>query len=256
MRVNALWPGTGAHPSPDAVAAVLDRVPDLTERELRDLADGFGDGMHAATARARALDPDLPWILDVLQVFDICERLYAGEPSPDSPELIAQALRGVRDAVAAAYAQPVLRRADHAALMRPWRHAVRDRLTELPPAVQRALGELRALPARCHDPAASARWNELALIALGRDSDEHRVAVESAHVLAVAAGREMAWQAVRRCATEAISRRCTACGTRPDLGSLRVLALAVDASCGLLVSDLVAGPALRTLSLPLLDWLG
>jgi hypothetical protein len=85
-------------------------------------------------ARAHALGPDTPLVLEVLARFEHVDRVFREELSRDflgddgsatavKPQVVKHALHAVRDALAAVYARPILSRAEYLALIRPWRRA-------------------------------------------------------------------------------------------------------------------------------------
>lgn len=130
------------HPNSREVRGILDRLPTLTEQQIARLARGWRDSAFLANARNRALSPDSPLIVEVLAAFDTLDvsdlsDLSGGADSaapagadPATPVTFGTALkpqigniakRAIRDAMAAAYARPILGRADYVALIGPWR---------------------------------------------------------------------------------------------------------------------------------------
>lgn len=133
------------HPNSREVRGILDRLPTLTEQQIARLAHGWRDSALLANARNRALSPDSPLILDVLAAFDTLDDNGGADaaapadsaapsepagPDPATPVAFGTALkpqigniakRAIRDAMAAAYARPILGRADYMALIGPWR---------------------------------------------------------------------------------------------------------------------------------------
>jgi hypothetical protein len=125
------------HPNLAEILAVLSQVPQLAERDIAGLAAAWRDTTYLSIARDHALAPDSPLVVDVLAAFERVDAVFRDELSASDDSLVARpsgatvkpqvvtiALKAVRDAVAAAYARPVLARAEHAALMAPWRRVV------------------------------------------------------------------------------------------------------------------------------------
>jgi len=120
------------HPNSAEIVAVVGRVTELTARDIVRLADSWRDTRYVAVARHHALCPDSPLVIEVLAAFDRVDALFhrmdavrsddggAGDTAV-KPQIMSIALKAVRDAVAAAYARPVLRRTEYAALIGPWR---------------------------------------------------------------------------------------------------------------------------------------
>jgi hypothetical protein len=142
------------HPNRDEIVAIRRRAAVLRDVEITRLALGWRNTPYLATVRAKALTPDSPLIIEVLAAFDAVDTAFDevlarheqpsfAEPSswtlfsasPATPPTAAQpsapvslhpsvieiALKSVRDALAAAYARPVLRRGEYAGLIAPWR---------------------------------------------------------------------------------------------------------------------------------------
>jgi hypothetical protein len=133
------------HPNRVEIRAIMARVPSLSNRELSRLAYGWRDNSFLASARDHALSPAAPLILEVLTAFDqIDAAIFDGDPDtallgetleedPASahglgtalkPQLANAAVKAIRDALAAAYARPVLTRSEYVALMGPWRRLI------------------------------------------------------------------------------------------------------------------------------------
>lgn len=104
---------------------------------------------------------------------------------------------------------------------------------------------------RCCREAHAGNWADLELAALTRPGGAHRRAADTAHVLAVSAGRQVAWDSVRAAAVSRATRGCAECGYRLDLYGLASLAVFVDGRCALLVADLLTPPMLAQLVGPL-----
>jgi hypothetical protein len=128
-RVSSL----GQHPNLHEILSLLERVPQLTDREIARLAHGWRDNRFVAGARHRALSPTSPLVVEVLAAFDRIDTMFARDlvglenpydPYDPKPHIVNTALKAIRDALAAAYARPILRRGEYVALIGPWRHAV------------------------------------------------------------------------------------------------------------------------------------
>lgn len=119
------------HPNSQEVRSILRRVPVLTEHEMARLAGGWRDNNFLAGARQHALSPDSPLIVEVLAAFDSINDDPAeldpvgSAPSGTTlkPHVVNIAGKAIRDAIAAAYARPILGRAEYIALIGPWRRA-------------------------------------------------------------------------------------------------------------------------------------
>jgi hypothetical protein len=147
-RRRVAYTSAQEHPNLSEIVGILGKVPHLSDREIARLARGWHDNLFLATARDHALGLDSPLILDVLVAFDridvaFADELHAdaySETFPDSAtdavsdsasgsdsatavrsQQVTIALKAIRDAVAAAYAKPILTRAEYIALMGPWR---------------------------------------------------------------------------------------------------------------------------------------
>lgn len=242
------------HPNALEISEVLSRVGLLGDEQLGALAAAWRNSSAVAEARRRALEPDTPLVLEVLAAFDALGSLYAddlagGQPWVSlPPEVTAAGLRAARDAIAAAYARPVLGRSSYQALLGAWRSVFpagswRAEDGDLGPAhgqVLRLAGQLAGLAERCHDPARRAQWSQLSLAAALMDQDAHAGAARRAWDAAVAAGRRRAWMLVARSTSEALSRSCPHCRRRTSLADAAVLQLGRDATCGLLARDLLS----------------
>ncbi len=122
------------HPNLAEILGVLSQLPQLTTRDMTSLAQGWRDTSFLHSARAHALGPDTPLVLEVLARFEHVDRFFREELSLDflgddfaatavKPQVVKHALHAVRDAIAAAYARPILSRAEYLALMKPWHRA-------------------------------------------------------------------------------------------------------------------------------------
>jgi hypothetical protein len=125
------------HPNLSEIVRVLNRIRGLTDRDVARLAGAWRDSSYLAVARDHALAPDSPLVIDVLHAFDCVDAVFDGELGarevPDAamasesfttalkPQVVSNALKAIRDALAAAYARPILSRAEYLGLMGPWR---------------------------------------------------------------------------------------------------------------------------------------
>jgi hypothetical protein len=239
------------HPNLSEVLGVLAQLVHVDDGQLVRLAGAWTNTVAVAEARDHALGPDSPLVCEVLAAFDAVQALFSDDVRGGQPYLtveplvVVRALKAVRDAVAAAYARPLLSRGEHAALLRPWRSVfpAADALGEpdLGPRsaqVKALLGALPALAARCHDSAGQALYDALVDRSFVEESDRVE-ARDTAFTAAVLTSRRRTWALVRRSGTEGLAQRCRSC--RPTATSerddQRVLALCLDAACALLVAD-------------------
>lgn len=256
------------HPNAPVVREVLARLAQVTDSDLCRLAASWRDSLDIASARAAALCVEGPLILEALAALDAVSEVFAddlkGEPwaAPLQRSVVRLALKAVRDAIAAAYARPVLDPRQYAALMTPW-------LTVFPKLgtgeadygprsaeVSRLLEMLERLSTRCHDSAAAVRFDRLVVTAAGRDAAALAPATAAAWSAAVLTGRRRTRALLRRSAREALLRGCTVCGGRPGRDQLVVsdaLAVVSDAIDALLVSDAVDRGLVDVLVLPVMD---
>jgi hypothetical protein len=125
------------HPNLGEIVRVLNRIRQLTDRDVARLAGAWRDSSYLAMARDHALAPDSPLVIDVLHAFDCVDAVFDGDLAarelPDAvmtgecfatalkPQVVSNALKAIRDALAAAYARPILSRTEYLGLMRPWR---------------------------------------------------------------------------------------------------------------------------------------
>lgn len=263
MRRNRSRPATlEQHPNAGEIAGVLSRLSSIGDSELRALADAWRNDAELSTARDLALSPDSPLVLEVLAAFEAVASLFEddlrGEASwiRTSPTTTTTALKAVRDAIAAAYARPALRRRQHAMLMAPWRSVFSDDAytePDLGPHADAVRGLLSMLPrvaGRCHDVDGALAYDRV-VDAVCLDEGERRDARESTFAAAVATHRRRTWTLVRRSAAEHLHRPCEQCGRRASEAELgQVLTVVLDAACALLVADAVSDDTVRTLTSP------
>ncbi|MCU1692159.1 MAG: hypothetical protein JWM64_1250 [Frankiales bacterium] len=241
------------HPNLPEVLGVLAQLAHVTDADLVRLSDAWVNTVAVAEARDHALSPDSPLVCEVLAAFEAVQALFADDVRGEASyvtvdaQVAVRALKAVRDAIAAAYARPVLARGEHAALLRPWRtvYAAASALDEpdLGPRaaqVKALLSALPALSARCHDDAGQALYDALVDRSFVQESDREQ-AREAAFQAAVLTSRRRTWALVRRSGAEGLSRPCPTCRTSPssEREDQRVLALCLDAACALLVADAV-----------------
>jgi hypothetical protein len=237
------------HPNADEIRGILSRLPCITDTDLPLLAESWHNTTLLAEARRRALEPDSPLVIEVLACFDTVQALFADELRGNEdyvvvdPEVTSTALKGVRDAVAAAYARPILTIGEHEALMKAWRsvyptdHVVDPDLGSRSEDVTCLLLAVPQLAARCHEPTAAAEYASILLAAESLDEDIRCAARDEAWHAAVLTSRRRVWQLIRRSGVEGLNRYCTVCHERQrDEDTARVITLCIDAACGLLVA--------------------
>jgi hypothetical protein len=238
-----------AHPNAAEVRAILSRLPCIPDIDLPALAECWHNTTLLSEARRRALEPDSPLVLEALACFETVQSLFAEELRGGedyltvNPVVTATALKAVRDAIAAAYARPILTPSEHAALMKAWRSVYpTDRVAD-PDLGSRAadvsslLEAIPRLAARCHDAGAAAEYASILVADASVDEDVRCAARDEAWHAAVLTSRRRVWQLVRRGGAEGLNRYCTTCcQRRRDEDTARVLTLCVDAACGLLVA--------------------
>jgi hypothetical protein len=86
-RRTAVIETLDAHPNLSEVLGVLAQLPHITDNELVRLADAWHNTVGLAEARARALDPDCPLILEVLAAFEAVQSLFADDVDGDKEYL-------------------------------------------------------------------------------------------------------------------------------------------------------------------------
>jgi hypothetical protein len=124
------------HPNLAEILGVLSQVSRLTGRDMANLAQGWRDTTFVHVARAHALGPDTPLVLEVLATFERVDEFFRdellraddylnddGAATAVKPQVVKHALHAVRDAVAAVYARPILSRSEYHALIGPWQRA-------------------------------------------------------------------------------------------------------------------------------------
>lgn len=254
------------HPNLAEILGVLAQLAHVEDEHLEALARSWRNTVAVAEARRRALSPDSPLIIEVLAAFDAVAALYADDLTGGfdyvtvDPDVAGTALKAVRDAIAAAYARPILSRSEYSSLISAWR-SVYGRATvdepDLGPGaeeVKHLLGLMPDLAGRCHDDAGRRVYDGLLVHAMTRDEQAHAEAVSAAFSAAVRTGRRRVWTLVRRSAAEGLGRFCTTCRSPHEDGPYddeRVLELCADAVCALLVRDALPAAEAATLTAPL-----
>lgn len=255
------------HPNLNEILGVLAQLPHISDTDLPELARHWRNTAYIADARAKALSPDSPLVLEVLACFEAVVALfdddllgeadYVTVPVP----VTTTALKAVRDAIAAAYSRPALTQGEYVSLMRPWRQVFPYQTFDEPdlgPAADKVKALLAAMPmlsTRCHDAESRGLYDALVRVATTVDNTLRQTARDEAWRAAVLTSRRRVWAMVRRSGTEAMNRPCHGCGTRTDeLGTDElVLELCLDAACGLLVTDTVDDTLTDVLTLPLAE---
>jgi hypothetical protein len=250
------------HPNLSEILGVLAQLAHIGDRDLTVLAEAWTNNGMIAVARDRALAPDSPLVLEVLAAFEAVAELFSDDLAGEAayvtvdPAVTITALKAVRDAIAGAYARPVLSKEEHAALMAPWRVAypvARVEEPDLGPEAEQVKAVLAALPrlaARCHDEQGRVLFEALVDLSYIDESDR-RGARHSAFEAAVITSRRRLWALIQRSGAEGLSRPCYACGGTADAREVsRVLELVSDAACALLVADAVPDETLALLTRP------
>jgi hypothetical protein len=250
------------HPNLTEILGVLAQLAHIGDQDLTVLAEAWTNNSMIAAARDRALAPDSPLVLEVLAAFEAVAELFSEDLAGEAayvtvdPSVTVTALKAVRDAIAGAYAKPVLSKAEHAALMGPWLTAypvIRVEEPDLGPQAEQVKAVLAALPrlaARCHDEHGQAIFAALVDLSYVDESDR-RGARDSAFQAAVMTSRRRLWALVQRSGAEGLSRPCYSCGASADQREVtRVLELVSDAACALLVADAVPDEQLALLTRP------
>jgi hypothetical protein len=250
-----------AHPNLPEILGVLAQLPHVSDSDLTKLAGAWHNTVALAEARARALDPDCPLVLEVLAAFEAVQAIFEDDDQDDYAALdkqtVAVALKAMRDAIAAAYARPVLSRAEHADLMSAWRAVYPTDMVDEPDLgarsaeVKALLQAMPLLATRCHDAGAASLYDSILATSWTLDEDVRSVAREEAWQAALLTSRRRVWGLVRRSGAEGIGRFCPSCRTRSDdEDTVRVLAMCLDAACALLVADAIDDNLIDVLTLP------
>ena len=238
------------HPNLAEILGVLAQLAHIRDDELPRLAALWCNTIGVAEARDRALSPDSPLVLEALAAFEAVAALFEDDLRAEAAyvtvasDVTTTALKTVRDAIAAAYAKPILSRTEYACLMRPWREVYPSSTVDEPDLgprsdqVKELLALLPTLAARCHDPESRRIYDALVDRSFADESDRAD-ARDEAFRAAVLTSRRRVWALVRRSGAEGLSRPCSSC-RRPDgdeREAQRVMTLCLDAACALLVAD-------------------
>lgn len=247
-----------AHPNLGEVLGVLAQLTHVGDADLRKLADAWTNSAAGAQARDKALSPDSPLVVEVLAAFEAMAALFeddllgAADYVTVDPAITGTALKALRDAVAAAYARPILTAGEHALLMAPWRTVYPGQLVQEPDlgprgeTVKALLAALPRLAARCHDADGARIFEQLVNQSFVAESDRAG-ARESTFQAAVLTSRRRVWVLVRRSGTEGLSRHCPTCPATDPAELGRVMTVCLDAVCALLVADAVPDELLALL---------
>jgi hypothetical protein len=254
------------HPNLTEILGVLAQLPHIADGDIPRLADAWHNTVAVADARAHALLPDSPLVLEVLACFEALVALFDDDLTGDAdyvtvpPAVTSTALKAVRDAIAAAYARPILSRAEYSSLMAPWRSVFPLQNFEEPdlgPHADQIKAVLAAMPMlsqRCHDEDSRRLYDRMVFTAMSLESTMRESARREAWRAAVLTARRRVWLMVRRSAAEAISRPCGQCGRHDDVGTEDVvLEMCLDAAYGLLVADAIDDTLTDVLTMPLTD---
>lgn len=252
------------HPNLREILGVLAQLAHVDDADLPRLAQGWVNSPSIAQARDRALAPDSPLVVEVLAAFEAVGALFADDLIGEAAYLTVErdvtslALKAVRDAIAAAYARPVLAKREHDALMRPWRAVYPAPTVEEPDLgprsdqVKALLSTLPVLADRCHDATGRALFDALVDQSFVAEADRAE-AVASAFDAAVLTSRRRVWALVRRTGALGLSRTCLTCRTpaaEADRDVQRVMTLCLDAACALLVADAMPDASTELLTSP------
>lgn len=254
------------HPNLSEILGVLAQLPHIGDHDLPALADAWRNTVTVADARAKALSPDSPLVVEVLACFEAVVALFDDDLAGEADYVVVAttvtttALKAVRDAIAAAYAKPILSKQEYAALMRPWREVFPLQSFDEPDLGPRAaeikavLTALPLLAQRCHDEDSRRIYDRMVFTAMSLETSMRESARREAWRAAVLTSRRRVWRMVRRSAAEAISRPCPSCGRHADTGTeTAVLELCLDAAYGLLVADAIDETLTDVLTMPLAE---
>jgi hypothetical protein len=267
-RARAAISNLDEHPNLPEILGILAQLGHVEDADLPRLAGAWINTVGLADARARALSPDAPLVLEVLAAFDAVQSLFeddlAGEASfvTVQPQVTAIALKAIRDAIAAAYARPILSRGEHQALMRAWRAVYPHTAVEEPDLgprgdeVKSLLATLVLLGHRCHDPEAARLFAVLSDAAWRLDGQIRDVARAETWRAACLTSRRRLWTLIRRSGIQGIRTFCPGCppDRRAPMNTCeeqRVVELCLDAACALIVADAVDDNLTDALVLPL-----
>jgi hypothetical protein len=251
------------HPNALEILSITSQLPCITDLGLAELAGAWQNTSELAEARRHALEPDSPLVFDALAAFETVQVIFAEEIRGGEdyltvePEVASTALKAVRDAIAGAYARPVITPAEHAALTRAWRVVYpTDRLTapdlgNRSSDVNTLLQAVPRLAAICHDNGAIGEHAMILKAGTTLDEDIRCAAREEAWHAAVLTSRRRTWQLIRHTGDAERKRYCRPCRERRrDADTDRVLRLCIDAACGLLVAGALEDDIVDVLTAP------
>ncbi|HVV74768.1 MAG TPA: hypothetical protein VHC43_01945 [Mycobacteriales bacterium] len=251
------------HPNALEILSITSQLPCITDLALAELAGAWQNTSELAEARRHALEPDSPLVFDALAAFETVQVIFAEEIRGGEdyltvePEVASTALKAVRDAIAGAYARPVITTAEHAVLTRAWRAVYpTDRLTapdlgNRSSDVNALLQAIPRLAATCHDHSALADLAAVRKAGSTLDEDIRCAAREEAWHAAILTGRRRVWQLIRHTGESERKRYCHTCRERRrDDATDRVLRLCIDAACGVLVAGALEEDIVDVLTAP------
>ncbi|HVS69448.1 MAG TPA: hypothetical protein VHE56_12915 [Mycobacteriales bacterium] len=251
------------HPNALEILSITSQLPCITDLALAELAGAWQNTSELAEARRHALEPDSPLVFDALAAFETVQVIFAEEIRGGEdylavePEVASTALKAVRDAIAGAYARPVITVAEHAVLTRAWRAVYpTDQLTA--PDLGNRSGDVNALlqavprlAATCHDQSAMPEVAAIHKAGSSIDEDIRCAAREEAWHAAVLTSRRRVWQLIRHTGETERKRYCQTCRERHrDEATDRVLRLCIDAACGVLVAGALEEDIVDVLTAP------
>ncbi len=262
-RTSVAISSLDAHPNALEILAITSQLPCIADSELQLLAEAWHNTTMLAEARRRALEPDSPLVLEALGKFETVQVLFAEEIRGGEdyltvdPDVTSMALKAVRDAIAAAYARPILSSTEHAALTKAWRavypldRVVAPDLGARADDVTTLLAALPRLAARCHDTTGAEEYAAILSSDAVVDEDIRCAARDEAWHAAILTSRRRVWQLIRHTANEGCKRYCHTCRQRTrNAETKRVIHLCVDAACGLLVAGALEDDIVDVLTAP------
>jgi hypothetical protein len=252
-----------SHPNALEILSITSQLPCITDLCLAELAGAWQNTSELAEARRHALEPDSPLVFDALAAFETVQVIFAEEIRGGEdyltvePEVASTALKAVRDAIAGAYARPVITTAEHASLTRAWRAVYPgDRLTapdlgNRSSDVNTMLQAVTRLAASCHDHSAIAEHAAILKAGAALDEDIRCAAREEAWHAAVLTSRRRTWHLIRHTGDCERKKYCRTCRERArEADTDRVLRLCIDAACGLLVAGALEDDIVDVLTAP------
>ena len=251
------------HPNLGEILGVLAQLAHIRDADLPPLAAAWNNTVAVAEARDRALSPDSPLVLEALAAFEALGALFDDDLRGEATyvtvasEVTTTALKAVRDAIAAAYAKPILSRAEYGALIRAWRVVYPEATVEEPDLgprsdqVKALLSMMPILATRCHDAEGRRLYDALVDHSFAGETDRADARAE-AFQAAVLTSRRRVWALVRRSGTEGLLRGCRECGAVPvdERENERVMTMCLDAACALLVADTLSDEMTTLLTEP------